>query len=61
MRYAAMLVTILVVSGAMFGTLAWFFRRLRVIEEERRGPRASIPLREQVRATLRRLRSLRTG
>jgi hypothetical protein len=49
MRTAVMLVVVLLVGGAMFGTLTWFFRRLRRIEEDSFGPQGYESLRADVR------------
>ena len=65
MRYVIMFLAVLVVAGAMFGTLHWFFRRLRVIEEASWGPQPRVRLRDRIRDARRqilaRLRSGRTG
>ncbi|MCE9614159.1 MAG: hypothetical protein K8T26_07775 [Lentisphaerae bacterium] len=45
-----MLLTALIVGGAMIGTLAWFFRRLRSIEEEFLGPDAHPALGGELRS-----------
>jgi hypothetical protein len=48
-REIVILMVAIIVGGAMMGTLTWFFRRLRRIEEETLGMAVEPPLGTQVR------------